>query len=272
MKGILPILLYFSIGNCSPNYKNKNFSLVVIAPHKSASMLLYYYFQNMSSVIRAKIFSTNIARQPEDRLMRTFLLESHPKIFVPLRSLNDATLRSKMIKAHKNNFIFNYREPLDIAISAYHSFGFSHKPPPKNSPTYASFIEQQEIIQKMTTEEYVTLTKQHQIDFYKNLTEFMGKLKCRMKVLSYEKLIKNQTSWNQDVAKFLSLPHALSKRFVKLLYVGAIDRLVSHVHDPFPGARLNELSLEFIKNYKHEMSNFTKVIESHNSKCHGLHN
>mmetsp|Transcript_34552 Transcript_34552/g.35221 ORF Transcript_34552/g.35221 Transcript_34552/m.35221 type:complete len:293 (-) Transcript_34552:6-884(-) len=267
---LILILLLFKFIKCSPHYKSKNFSLVVIAPHKSASMLLYSYFKRLSWAIHAKLFSVHNDQSlilTEDEVMEKFLPESPPKIFVPIRTFLNETLWTKIIAANENNFIFHYRDPLDVAISEYYSFGYTHHLPPKNSSLYNSILNERKHIRETTREEYIKSKRNQRLEFYRNVAKLISNVGCRIKVLYYDQIVNNKSQWNHETAKYLSLPHSISNPLVKVLQDGALKHLSFHIHNPQPGSMQSGLSSEFIQEFRQEIALYTKSIEQHSNVC-----
>jgi len=265
------ILLVLLCGESSPNYKSANFSLVVMAPHKSATMLLFNYFLELSKRVGAEFVSPNDPgpnKQNESELMDKYLLLSPPKIFAPYRTFRDISAIEIMTTEKQYNFIFQYRDPLDLVISEYFSFGFTHVPPSKGDPRYETFYANRKRTQDMSIEMFIWDHIAHHNKYYYELISFMDKVGCRMKIIYYDFLVNKTAEWNNDIAKHLSLPRNISKNLFEILPPGAIKGLSHHIHNPEGHGKERLLSTEFIEDYYERLEYFTSALRRHNTKCH----
>ena len=116
--------------------------IAVHALHKSASMFLYKFFQHVSRQQGFGFYSAN--NQPPNELQGE--RPSGKFCCCPLRTFefgNEADCDSDIVR------IFHVRDPRDMLVSEYFSFGWSHS-------TGASGIGQRrEKIQDMTVDQYV---------------------------------------------------------------------------------------------------------------------
>ena len=106
-------------------------------------------------------------------------------------------------------YIIHYRNPLDILISQYYSFGYTHPVPDKSKVWYEEFIKKREIIQSQTLDEYC-LSQKNIDDInekYNSLFNWIEKYKHKENVFisDYDDMYYNFEDWLKKIFDFLSL-------------------------------------------------------------------
>ena len=166
--------------------------------HKSGSMFLYRLFKKIAEDNNIDYFSVN--NKPSNHTM--FRKNITKYILCPLRGIPgnyDPDIK----------YIIHIRNPLDILISQYYSFGFTHRIPDKNSINYENFIERREKIQNMTIDKYCLSDEIiNEINYkYNHLLDWVDQYKNFKNVFisNYDDMYYNFPNWLNDIFKFMSL-------------------------------------------------------------------
>lgn len=137
MPAILPSLL-------RPSKSAEIRGVDVHAVHKSATMFLYHFFKQLSEQHGFQYFSEN--NQPANE---GNLLASNQENFCRCPIRNFEPIESRFDHPVKRHRIFHIRDPRDILVSEYFSFGWIH-------PTQDSELDQvRKSLQKMSIDDYV---------------------------------------------------------------------------------------------------------------------
>jgi hypothetical protein len=110
--------------------------------------------------------------------------------------------------------IFFIRDPRDILISSYYSYGFTHPlNPVKEKKTQQLQLRQE--IQSLTLDEYVLKFADEQIDFFNSLKAVASS--CEQKViLKYEDMVTNFDAFILDLKKVVELEDEVIEEFFNI--------------------------------------------------------
>lgn len=163
--------------------------------HKSGSMFLYRLFKKISETNDINYYSIN--NTPPNA--KCFQLEKNG-ILCPLRSYP--------INYNPNTkYIIHIRNPFDVLISQYYSFGFSHKVPDKDDVEYQQFMDRREKIQSQTIEEYCSSDENiNEINNkYNKLLEWVDKYKIKENVFIsyYDNMYYSFPEWLKNIYNFI---------------------------------------------------------------------
>tara|TARA_A100001011_G_scaffold398501_1_gene503153 strand:+ start:5447 stop:6049 length:603 start_codon:yes stop_codon:yes gene_type:complete len=110
-------------------------------------------------------------------------------------------------------YIIHLRNPIDLLISQYYSFGFTHPPPPTDQGwpdcAFKLFNERRKKIQSQTIDEYC-LSDENINDInnkYNNFLIWINKYKDKENVFisKYDNMYYDFSNWLKDIFNFLSL-------------------------------------------------------------------
>ena len=176
--------------------------VVVYAPHKSGSMFIHHYFQEFANVSNFEHFSENY--DPE-RNSDAFISSTAPrKIMAPIRAQP-----GKLSVNENSRVVVHYRDPRDVIVSSYYSFGYSHVAPPVTSPNYEGFMNMKKHVQSFTLDKYVMKNRYHIKDQMEVVSSYLSDLpvsKNRIYVSLYDKMMNNFSDWSNDLCRFVQLP------------------------------------------------------------------
>lgn len=165
--------------------------------HKSGSMFFYRLFKQIAEYNNIDYYSESFL---ENNKLWNNKLDNC--ILCPIRT-------SPYDYEENLKYIIHFRNPLDILISSYYSFGWTHHVMPVDHPDYESFIIRREKIQSLTIDEYCLLPEN--IDNinkkYDHLFDWIEKYKDRDNVFisDYDDMYYNFPNWLRNIFDFLSL-------------------------------------------------------------------
>lgn len=179
------------------------------ALHKSASMFLFKLFFRLSKERRMQFYSQNLKVRTNHLVTPDI---DHDFCFGPIRHF----------KTHKLNFdahvdvrrIFQLRDPRDILVSEYYSFGWRH--------TENRFGEKERLtrdrIKNQTLEEYVLEEEGASFDLTKRLDDLLrASKKPGTTFVSYEQMVNDFPGWLQQVMEPFGFPES-GLRSKKMLF------------------------------------------------------
>lgn len=174
------------------NSKLNSSKLIVTAIHKSGSMFLFKYFKKIAELNKLPYFSGN--NNPKNtEVYKT----SNEGILCPVR---------KMRKLQEGEILIcQIRNPLDILVSRYFSFGYMHNlsNPEEGTGSWPG-IKNRTKIQNFTIDQYCTEESELVLE-RQNLVETYQKHQDAL-VVSYFTMVHDYESWNQDICHWLRLP------------------------------------------------------------------
>ena len=166
--------------------------------HKSGSMFLFKLFKKISKDNNIDYYSINKFNSNEKLWNKSL----NNCIICPLRYYPDEYQENL-------KYILHLRNPLDVLISQYYSFGFTHKPPSKKSVWYSKFISDRKKIQSQTIDEYCL--SQENIDEindkYNKMLNWIkiNKEKENVFISYYDDMYYDFPNWLKQIFEFLSL-------------------------------------------------------------------
>jgi len=175
------------------NCKLKDSKLVVTAIHKSGSMFLFNYFKKLAKISNLPYFSGNNNPKNTDGYTK-----SKNGILCPLRKMRD--LEENEI------LICQIRNPLDILVSRYFSFGYMHNlSNPKEGTGSWPGIKDRSKIQNFTIDQYCLEESELVQDRLKLVEEYQKNPNAL--IVSYFNMVHDFKSWNDDICNWLNLPN-----------------------------------------------------------------
>lgn len=181
--------------------------------HKSGTMFLFKFFQHLAGRYRARLLSENHA--PPDDYQSLWAEDSKPdsgtqlskrgseQNFVfrcPLRTFEINDFRLPDIDQYR---IFHLRDPRDILVSEYFSFGWIH------STDETPLEGRRNEIQKMSVDEYVVMQSEQSAwpvdQKYAPLLEYQFDPE-RETVLKYEQMVTQFPKWCLKAVKASGIP------------------------------------------------------------------
>lgn len=172
----------------------------VHAVHKSATMFLFQFFKQFSEKHGFQFFSENNEPANVEKL-----LASNQKNFCRCPIRNFETIESRFDYPTECHRIFHIRDPRDILVSEYFSFGWIH-------PTRGSDLGQtRKSLQKMSIDDYV-LHHCTQREFplekkYSSLVERVLHPDLET-VVTYETMVTNFPKWLSQVVPVFGIRHS----------------------------------------------------------------
>lgn len=161
----------------------------------------------------------------------------------PGYTLTNDLLKTSNLKKVKT--IFWTRDPRDILVSLYFSFGFSHTLSP-NSDIQAHQLQRREKIQKMDLDTYV-LTEAHNLKWkFETMYEMMQKLPNHL-FLRYEEMIEDFDPMFEQLSDFVGLNKSLHEKMLNDSRPQKTEDVNSHKRSGKTGAYLEKLKPETIK-------------------------
>lgn len=187
-------------------------SVIVLTVHKSASMFMYNYFKKISEIKNIKFFSINNRTLLNTKTITKYYPQikeysDNPYILSPYRvpHINIDHFLEDIRDFSENNcmFIAHIRNPIDILISSYYSFGFIHIEP-VNEDEKLMFCEMRTGIQKSTIDEFC-LKELDRISerlkaFYRFISENPDVI-----VSSYYEMKLDYKTWNDKMCSLMKL-------------------------------------------------------------------
>lgn len=166
--------------------------------HRSGSMFFYRLFKKIAKDNNIDYYSIN--NNPQNHKLWNNKMDNC--IICPVRVTPDNY--DENLK-----YIIHIRNPLDILISQYYSYGYTHPAPSKNEPNYEKFIKYRKQIQSQTIDEYCLLQSNidHINNIYNSLFNWLKKYKHKENVFIsyYDNMYYDFQNWLKNIFDFLSL-------------------------------------------------------------------
>ncbi|PZD75243.1 hypothetical protein C1752_00338 [Acaryochloris thomasi RCC1774] len=169
--------------------QSKNQGIIVHALHKSASMFLYRLFQDLSKEKGISFYSAN--NKPSDREEVSADMDDS-FCLCPERNFN--INEYEFNRLNKTIHILQVRDPRDILVSQYFSFGWIHNLKPSDEKT------ERELIQSMSIDEYVLQattdsTFHNLLERYTPILEIARSKNPDTIIVKYEDMVTNFNRW-----------------------------------------------------------------------------
>lgn len=239
--------------------------VIVNAFHKSGSMFLYRYFGKMAEYENIEYFSENNdpPNQEEYKTCKKDFIVCPNRY--NLENISDDTL-----------YIYHVRNPFDILVSQYYSFGWTHKPPPRNSEQYNIFVKEREIIQSMTIDNYCRYVVEND-NFVEKFNYFNKNYKLtKNKILSrYSLMFYDFKEWNNYICKSCDVSKETTDKLYKYFHreftnknIINPDEIINngvqiHKRNGNDGQYKTYLKDETVDYLKSKFKNFQKFMDDH---------
>ena len=247
-----------------------SYGVFVHGLHKSASMFLFKIFKDLAEEAEIEFYSAN--NKPFNQLK----LQQDTEIsfcYCPVRHF--ATVPDEITRQSSNNVdpsfiikddfpnlakisrIYQIRDPRDILVSQYFSFGFIHGGKKNITPEKLR-------IQQMTIDEYCLDASEELLYRYKNILKIIELNNPNYMVVKYETMVLDYRTWLSEVIscfKFKSSQdQVLEKYHQKYRYEFELENFeesLKHKRKMAPGDHLEKLKDSTIE---HLNSNFYDII------------
>ncbi|MGB1249185.1 MAG: sulfotransferase domain-containing protein [Candidatus Promineifilaceae bacterium] len=150
--------------------------------------------------------------------------------------------------------IFFVRDPRDIMISAYYSFGFTHLYSPVEETKQRQVVKREQI-QQMTLDEYVLTEADRQVVLFQQLYDLSVACK-RSAIFKYEDMIDKFDVFAEQLCQIVSIDDAV----VQTIYRDTRPRQIENTADHRRSGR--------VQDYKHKLEPAT--IQAVNKKLAGI--
>jgi hypothetical protein len=191
-------------------------SVYFLTFHKCASSLFSGYVLKQVEGLRNLDYSAKIYRNQE---VKNVVFRKKGYIYGPIRLSADPRnevyrrLVAPMMKSsflHDKKSILLVRDPRDILVSAYYSFGFTH-PLSKNSEIREHLLADRENIRQLSLDEYVLQAAPRLRDEF-NAAFSLHKACPKSRLLRYEELIEDFATFAETFTSFCPVrPEVLEK-------------------------------------------------------------
>lgn len=175
--------------------------------HKSATMFLYRFFQKLSAEHSLAFISENDPNRDPDQnpysnqLPEEVTLEGKRLCRAPIRSFD---LEATRLEGVHQKRIFHLRDPRDILVSEYYSFGWIHP------HEQARLTERRKEIQAMSIDDYVIRQAAEStwpVDAkYKPLEDYSFDVSKEL-VVKYEQMVKRFYPWCRQIVDFIGVKY-----------------------------------------------------------------
>ena len=165
--------------------------------HKSGSMFFFKLFKKIAEDNNIDYYSEN--NRPSNHELWNNKLNNCIRCPVRVCPLNENEENLK--------YIIHLRNPLDILISTYYSFGWTHSIPCESDPHLEEFMKRREKIQSQTIDQYCLENVDEINNKYNNMLDWLEKYKDRDNVFisHYDDMFYNFPNWLRKIFDFLSL-------------------------------------------------------------------
>lgn len=200
-----PVILFCFASTLFSVYTGADFSVVVVAGHNSASTFLMQLFNEAAVVLESVFYSSNIQQNYSDlELLSLFEADKSPrKMLVPLRDM----YFEELTKSNNTNVVVHFRDPRDVLISRYYSFGWTHLLPPKSSPHHAAIKAERARIRAMTLDEFVLQSYDTEVIRLELLIEFLESRNIANTLVSqYKDMMLHFKDWFYRIFRFIAVP------------------------------------------------------------------
>jgi hypothetical protein len=185
---------------------DRKYGIFVHGLHKSASMFLFKVFQDLANEAQIEHYSANNKPEPNQQELNFDTNSSF--CYCPVRhfAISPSEISSKTEKWSDLDFIvrddfpnldniyriYQLRDPRDILVSQYFSFGFIHSGKKNLTPMKLK-------IQKMTIDEYCLEYADELYDRYCNILKIIDRQNPNYLIVHYETMVLNFREWLAQV-------------------------------------------------------------------------
>lgn len=158
----------------------------------------------------------------------------------PSFALTEQLLRPENFKDKKT--VFFVRDPRDILVSMYYSFGFSH--PLSPNPQIRDYqVQRRRAIQAMDVDAYALRAAPALRQKFLRILELAGQVEDKL-ILKYEPLIESFPDFYGRLDAFLGLRRGFRRRIFRLSRPEESEKPGRHKRDGTPGGYINKLRSE----------------------------
>lgn len=233
-------------------------ALIVHGLHKSATMFLYKFFDDLCSQINVPLYSIHNGSSPPGSIDESFVL-------CPVRSFETECF--DFPKLNKTKHLFQLRDPRDVLVSEYFSIGWRHSIEGWSQKD----LERRELIRTLSIDEYAL--REPEISKYPLLSRFDPLFALQdgsfFDVIKYETMVTDFPAWLESCLKALDIDPAspsnanfvssLADRYSDEFQAGDSDQ--SHKRNVTPGDHLNKLKPETIEVLDDRFSNVISAFD-----------
>lgn len=104
------------------------------------------------------------------------------------------------------HLIIHTRDPRDVLVSMYYSYGWTHAPPEGNATAASEFVEFQQSIRNMTIDQFALGFVDDQVQWMIYLNSLLKSPPTRpsyVLISSYMRMVERFTKWNRNICQFL---------------------------------------------------------------------
>lgn len=182
-------------------------AIVVHGLHKSGTMFLYQLFYRLARARKIQYYSSN-HEQPNDHLITE--QTDHDLCLCPIRSYADEP--ACLNESFRIRRIFHVRDPRDILVSQYYSYGWRH-----SEEGFESGRQRQRTsIQSMEIDDYVLQQQAVIGPLKKRFADLIHRQPYELaNVVRYEQMVLNFPEWLEQVVKpfEFKVPSLVKARF-----------------------------------------------------------
>jgi len=234
---------------CNCDRSSESTSIVVLAQHKTGSMFLYNYFHKLCNYTGINMFSTNNApMRTEEEVLKSFLVAKPPKLLVPYRRFEGEINLSIQKLALDHKYIFHYRNPLDVIVSRYYSFGFNHNLTVLQAKGEKELAEsrREKIRNFKSISDYAISEVSYDLEYLIRVLDILRAVKCQGIVVSYTDFIHSFYKWHTKVTQFLKVPKPIrNKLYIEFKSGNITNKLPkTHIRNPTEGQHNKEFTKE----------------------------
>ena len=232
--------------------------------HKCASTLFSSYVLKMTQGLYHIDYADKIFR---GTLNKKIDFSKNGVVYGPIRlSTPDNVPGYKLVdKVCKPNFImdkraiFFVRDPRDILVSSYYSFGYTHGLSSVEEIRRKQ-IEQRKYIQKLSLDEYVVDSAFKMNEYFANMIKLNEACKDGV-VVKYEDMVNNWDIFRDQMVKSLKLDKKILKNIYEMSRPKKKEDKTSHQRSGKSGGYKKKLKKETIKKINEELSTVLKYFD-----------
>jgi len=181
-------------------------------------------------------------------------LQPYSHIYGPVRLLEPShpsfSLTEELLKPRnlaQKRVIIMVRDPRDLLVSMYYSFGFSH--PLSPHPEIGQYQQERRTrIQPLELDEYVRRTAPDLAARFERLEKVYGRIKAKNRLLlTYEEMILDFDSFYQKLSLFLDLEAGVRNKLFNRTRPEKSEHPDQHKRDGAPGGFRKKLSGQTIE-------------------------
>lgn len=120
---------------------------------------------------------------------------------------------------HRIHLIIHTRDPRDVLVSMYYSFGWTHTAPEGKEKEFAEF---QQGVRNMTVDQFALESVDDQVQWLTYLISLLEHPPTRQPfvlISTYQRMVENFSAWNRNVCQFLHIGYnqtmALEQLFIE---------------------------------------------------------